>query len=164
MNSIRKLVAMGSGAAALLAVTAFVLAPVTVLAEGSHRSHPKTESAQRFTANVETAVAPTATCTTARQALKNAVAAGKAEDVAERNAVKDGSLKADADKAEDLKEKADMKALRDKARTACAGQPKVAPTAACSAAKKALKDAVARKDSAAALKALKDAKHAACAK
>jgi hypothetical protein len=36
MNSIRKLMAMGTGAVGLCAVAAFALAPVTVLAEGSH--------------------------------------------------------------------------------------------------------------------------------
>lgn len=158
MNSIRKAISMGTGAAALCAAMAFALAPATVLAEASHRSHPNSESAQRVKA------APTAACTAARKAIKDAVTADQAEDVTERNARKEGSLTADADKAEDLKEKADMKALRETARTACAGQPKPAPTAACAAAKQAMKDAAARRDSAAARKTLKDAKRAACAK
>jgi len=37
MNSIRKLLAVGTGTVALCAVIAFALAPVTVLAEGTHQ-------------------------------------------------------------------------------------------------------------------------------
>ena len=164
MNSIRKTISMGTGAAALCAAMLFALAPVTVLAEGSHRSHPKAESAQRFADNASTATAPTAACLAARQAIKDARLADKAEDLAERNAIKDGSLTREAAKAEKMAEKAKMKALLDTAKTACAGQLRTPPPAACTAAKLALKDAKARKDPAATLKALKDAKHAACAK
>jgi hypothetical protein len=164
MNSIRKLIVLGPGAAALLAVAAFVLAPATVLAEGSHRSHPKTESAQLFTANGATAVAPTAACTDARAKLAKARADDRVADAAEKVALKNGSLTPAAKKALDVAEKAAMKTVVDAARTACVGQARPAPTAACLAAKQALKDGFARKDSAAALKTLKDAKRTACAK
>jgi hypothetical protein len=164
MNSIRKLIVMGSGAAALLAVAAFALGTVTVLAEGSHRSHPKAESTQLFTANTATAVAPTAACTDARAKLAKARADDRVADAAEKVALKNGSLTPAAKKALDVAEKAAMKTLLDAARTACVGQARPAPTAACLAARQALKDGVARKDSAAALKALKDKKKAACAK
>jgi hypothetical protein len=143
---------------------ALALAPVTVLAEGSHRSHPKTQSAQVFSAGAATAVAPTAACTDARAKLAQARADDRVADAAERAALKDGSLTPAAKKALDTAEKAAMKTLRDAVRAACVGQPKAAPSAECLAAKQALKDAVARKDSAAALKTLKDAKRAACAK
>jgi hypothetical protein len=164
MNSIRKLIAMGPGAAALLAVAAFALAPVTALAEGSHRSHPKTQSAQSFTASVNTATAPTQACTDARAKLAKARADDRVADAAEKLALKDGSLTPAAKKAQDVAEKAAMKTLSNAVRAACVGQAKTPPTAACLAAKQALKDGVARKDSAAALKALKDKKKAACAK
>lgn len=164
MNSLRKLIVMGSGAAALLAVAAFALGTVTVLAEGSHRSHSKAESAQLLVANAATPVAPTAACTDARTKLAKARADDRVADAAEKVALKNGSLTPAAKKALDVAEKAAMKTLLDAARTACVGQARPAPTAACLAAKQAFKDGVARKDSAAALKALKDKKKAACAK
>jgi hypothetical protein len=145
-------------------VAAFALGTVTVLAEGSHRSHPKAESTQLFTANTATAVAPTAACTDARAKLAKARADDRVADAAEKVALKNGSLTPAAKKALDVAEKAAMKTLLDAARTACVGQARPAPTAACLAARQALKDGVARKDSAAALKALKDKKKAACAK
>jgi hypothetical protein len=164
MISIRKLIVMGSSAAALCVVAVIALGSVTVLAEGSHRSHPKTAATQQSTANVATAVAPTAACTDARAKLAKARADDRVADAAEKLALKNGSLTPAAKKALDVAEKAAMKTLSDAARTTCAGQGRPAPTAACLAAKQALKDAVARKDSAAALKTLKDAKRAACAK
>ena len=164
MNSIRKVISMGTGAAALCVAMVFALAPMTVLAEGSHRSHPKTASAQQFAANVDTPTAPTAACTDARAKLAKARADDRVADAAERAALKDGSLTPDAKKALDASEKAAMKVLRDAVRAACVGQPRAALTPACIAAKQALKDARKAGKDAAALKTLKDAKHAACAK
>ena len=164
MNSIRKQIAMGSGAAALCLVAAFALAPVTVLAEGSHRSHPKTESAERFTANLDTATAPTRACTDARAKLAKARADDRIADAAEKLALKNGTLTRNAKKALDTAEKAAMKTLRDAVRANCVGQPKAPPTAECLAAKQALKDALKAHKDAATLKTLKDKKKAACAK
>ena len=164
MNSIRKLIAIGPGVAALLAVAAFALAPATVLAEGSHRSHPKAESAQLNTANAATAVAPTAACTDARAKLAKARADDRVADAAEKLALKDGSLTPAAKKARDVAEKAAMKTLSDAARTACVGQARPAPTAACVTAKQALKDALKAHKDAATLKSLNNAKRAACGK
>jgi hypothetical protein len=156
MNSFRKLIAIGPGAAALLAVAAFALAPVTVLAEGSHRSNPKTESAQL--------APPTAACTAARAKLAKARADDRVADAAEKLALKNGTLTLDAKKARDAQEKAAMKVLRDAVRAVCVGQAKTPPTAACVAAKQALKEARKAHKDATTLKSLKDAKHAACAK
>ena len=164
MNSIRKLITMGSGAAALCLVAAFALGSVTVLAEGSHRSHPKTESAQRFTANVDTATSPTLACTNARAKLAKARADDRVADAAEKLALKKGTLTLDAKKALDTAEKAAMKTLRDAVRANCVGQPKAPPTAECVAAKQALKDALKTHKNAATLKTLKNKKKAACAK
>jgi len=164
MYSIRKVMSLGTGAAALCVAMAFALAPVTVLAEGSHRSHPKTESAQNFSANVSTAVAPTAACTDARAKLVQARADDRVADAAEKLALANGSLTREAKKALDVQEKAAMKVLRDAVRAACAGQPKAPLSSACLAAKQALKDAWKVGKDATTLKALKDAKHAACAK
>jgi hypothetical protein len=163
MNSIRKVMSIGTGAAALCVAMAFALAPVTVLAEGSHRSHPKTESSQSFSANVST-VAPTAACTDARAKLAQARADDRVADKAEKLALANGSLTLDAKKALDVQEKAAMKVLRDAVRAACAGQPKAPLSAACLAAKQALKDAWKAHKDAATLKTLNDAKHAACVK
>jgi hypothetical protein len=102
MNSIRKLIVMGSGAAALLGVAAFALGTVTVLAEGSHRSHSKAESTQLLTANAPTAVAPTAACTDARAKLAKARADDRVADAAEKLALKNGSLTPAAKKALDV--------------------------------------------------------------
>jgi hypothetical protein len=164
MNSIRRLIVLGPGAAAVLAVAAFVLAPATVAAESSHRSLPKTASAQQFASNAATAVAPTAACTDARAKLAKARADDRVADAAEKVALKNGSLTPAAKKAQDVAEKAAMKTLSDAARTACVGQARPAPTAACVAAKQALRDALKAHKDAATLKNLNDAKRAACAK
>ena len=162
--TIRKLITMGSGAAALCVVAAFVLAPAPALAEGSQRSHATTESTQSFTATVDTVAAPTQACTDARAKLAKASADDRVADAAEKAALKSGTLTKDAKKKLDVAERAAMKTLRHAVRAACAGQPKTAPTAACLAAKQALKDArKAHKDSAT-LRTLKDNKKAACRK
>ncbi len=55
-----------------------------------------------------------------------------------------------------------MKILRKAVRAACAGQGKTPPTAACLAAKHALKDALKAHKDTATLKTLKDKRKAAC--
>jgi hypothetical protein len=162
--TIRKLITMGSGAAALCVVAAFVVAPATALAEGSHRSHATTESTQALTATVDTVTAPTQACTDARVKLATAAADDRVADAAEKAALKNGSLTKDAKKKLDVAERAAMKTLRDAARAACAGQGKTPPTAACLAAKQALKDALKAHKDTATLKGLKDKKKAACTK
>jgi len=162
--TIRKLVTVGSGAAALCVVAAFVVAPATALAEGSHRSHATTESTQALTASVDTVTAPTQACTDARAKLAKAAADDRVADAGEKAALKSGSLTKDAKKKLDVAERAAMKTLRNAARAACAGQGKTPPTAACLAAKQALKDALKAHKDTATLKTLKDKKKAACTK
>jgi hypothetical protein len=166
MRSIRKLIAIGPAAAGVLAVMAFALAPVSAAAEGSHSSktHEKTAAVQTLQAFTPAEATPTAACTAARQKLATARADDRVSDAAEKLALKAGSLTPAAKKPLDATEKAAMKLLRDGVRANCMGQSKAAPTAECQAAKKALKDAVVRKDSAAVLKTLKDAARAACIK
>jgi hypothetical protein len=163
MRSIRKLIAMGPAAVGLIVVTAFALAPVSAAAEGSHSSktHQKTAAVQTFQAFTSAAATP---CTNERQKLATARADDRVSDAAEKLALKTGRLTLADKKAADVAEKAAIKVLRDAVRANCVGQPKAVPTAECVAAKKALKDAVVRKDSAAALKTLKDAARAACIK
>jgi hypothetical protein len=166
MRSIRKLIALGPAAAGLIVVMAFALAPVSVLAEGSHSktTHQKTAAVQNFQAFTPAAATPTQACSDARANLAKARADDRASDAAEKLALANGSLKLADKKAADVAERAAMKVLRDAVRTACVGQPKPAPTTECLTAKKALKDAVARKDSAATLKTLWAAARAACRK
>jgi hypothetical protein len=166
MRSIRKLIAVGPAAAGLIAVIAFALATVSVQAEGSHsnKTHQKAAAVQTFESITPAAATPTKACTDARQNLAKARADDRVSDAAEKLALKAGRLTPAAKKALDATEKAAMKTVRDAVRTPCVGQPKAASTAECVAAKKALKDAVVRKDSAAALKTLKDAARAACRK
>ena len=166
MRLIRKLIVLGPAAAGLIAAMAFALAPVSVQANGSHsnQTHQKTAAVQAFRFITPATATPTTACTDARQSLAKARADDRVSDAAEKLALTAGSLTPAAKKALDATEKAAMKILRDAVRTACVGQPKAAPTAECVAAKKALKDAVVRKDSAATLKTLKDAARAACAR
>jgi hypothetical protein len=167
MKSIRKLMAVGTGAVALWAVAAFVLAPVTVLAEGSHHWSLWRGAAFSAKSSTPTAANLSPACTSAIQAIKTAFADDRAEDVAERaNAAQAGADPA-ADAEEDKAERAAVKALWVAARDACAPQiatittAPVAPTAACLAAKQAVKDAWARKDYAA-LKSLWTSLKTAC--
>ncbi len=166
MRSVRKLIALGPAAAGLIAVMAFALAPVSVLAEGSHSSttHQKTAAVQTFRAFTPAEATPTQACTDARQKLAKARADDRVSDAAEKLAVQNGSLTLADKKAADVAERAVMKLVRNAVHTACVGQPKAAPTAKCQAAKQALKDAVKRKDSGATLKTFRDAARAACIK
>jgi hypothetical protein len=179
LTLIRKLSAIGAGVAALCAVTAFALAPVSALAEGSHPTQPEAASTNSFTPS--TATTPSAACVAARDAITAALAKDRSEDVAEKAAP---TIPA-SDLTSDATEKSETKALRTQVHTACAGQPKTPPTAACLAAKQAVKDAqtaekgedTAEKSSsteksaadqsedkkeAVALKPIKDAQHTAC--
>ena len=157
---------MGPAAVGLIVVIAFALAPVSAAAEGSHSSktHQKTAAVQTFQAFTPAAATPTPACSDARANLAKARADDRASDAAEKVALANGKMTLADKKAADVAERAAMKVLRDAVRTKCVGQHKPAPTTECLAAKKALKDAVARKDSAAALKTLKDAARAACIK
>jgi hypothetical protein len=83
MISIRRFAAIGSAAAGLCAVVAFSLAPAAVLAEGSHKTHPKVAAAQTVREGAPTAATPSAACTAARQAIATAMADDRAEDTAE---------------------------------------------------------------------------------
>ena len=154
MKSIRKLMAVGTGSVALFAVAAFALAPMTVFAEGSHRWEIWRSSVLSVKTAAPTAATLSPACTAAIQAIKTAFADDRAEDAAEKaNAALAGSDPA-ADVEEDKPERAAMKTLWVAARNACAPQavarPAAAvPTAACLAAKQAVKDAWARKDYAA---------------
>ena len=153
MKSIRKLMAVGTGSVALCAVAAFALAPMTVLAEGTHRFEIWRSSALSVKSTTVAAATLSPACTTALQAIKTAFADDRAEDAAEKA---NPSTDPAADVAEDAAERAAMKALWVAARNACAGQAVTrpaagapaagAPTAACLAAKQAVKDAFARKD------------------
>ncbi len=131
----RKLSRIGAGAAGLCVVAAFAAAPVSPLAEGSHRSQPRVVSTESFTPSAATA--PSAACVAARNAVTAALAKDRSEDVAEKAAP---TIPA-SDLTSDATEKSVMKALRTQVHTACAGQPKTPPTAACLAAKQAVKDA-----------------------
>jgi hypothetical protein len=142
MNSIRKLVGVGSGAAALCAM-ALVVASASVMAHGADQSAREAASARTQSA---AEAAPSAACVAARQAIANARLDDRAEDSNEK-------LDAAADVNEDKLERAAMKALWETARTACGPQPDATeatepaksttpPTDACVAAKTALKNAV----------------------
>ena len=135
MTSIRKLLAAGTGTVALCAVIAFALAPVTVLAEGTHQWGFWRGAALSFKSSTPTAVTLSPECSAALQTIKAAHDQDRIEDAQERVAA--------------------IEALWVKARDACAPQlaTKVAPpasgatqSAACLAAIQQVKAAWARKD------------------
>jgi len=139
MNSIRKLVGIGSGAAALC-VMALVVASASVLAHASDQTVREAASARTF-ATAE--AAPSADCVAARQSIAAARLDDRTEDASEK-------LDPAADLTEDQNERATMKALWVKARAACGDQPKpaevkatsaAAASTACADAKTALKNA-----------------------
>ena len=142
MTGIRKFV-VGAAAAAGMAAFGMVLAAQGALAStawfepGSHVQAATTQST--FT--------PSAACTAAIQALKEAITADRAEDAAERAVAKTEGTEA-ADQAEDAAEITNFKALWTGIRAACAPAASVvtrpavsAPSAACTAAVQALKAA-----------------------
>ena len=74
MNSIRKLMAVGTGAGALCVIVAFALAPVTVLAEGPHHWELWRGFGQSAKTTTPTAVTLSAACSAAVQTIKTAFA------------------------------------------------------------------------------------------
>lgn len=140
MNSIRKLVGIGTGAFALCAI-AGVVASSSALAHASDQTVREAASA-RTLATAE--AAPSADCVAARQAIAAARLDDRTEDPSEK-------LDATGDMTEDQNERAAMKALWVKARAACGDQPKpvevtttspAAASTACADAKTALKNAL----------------------
>ena len=136
MRSIRKFV-VGAGTAGLIAAGAvLVLAQTGTAATRSFEEGPATSQA----------TTPSAACTAAIQSIKDAVAADRTEDSAERAVAKTEGTAA-ADRTEDSAERANFLALFRAARTACA--PTVTkpvaraftPSAACTSALQALKAA-----------------------
>jgi hypothetical protein len=187
MNPIRKFAAIGSVAAGVSAVIAIAIVPETVLASDWNWTDSKPAAGQAFGLAM---AEPSAECKAAVQALRDWRVADRIEDRNERLARQENGFDPVADAAEDKQERATMTALWDAIRAAC--QPQVAavtaggpPSDACTAAKQALKDAVAAqiareraerangtegtaadaaadKQEHAQLKAVWDAKHAAC--
>jgi hypothetical protein len=140
MFGIRKFV-VGTGTAGLLAAGALLLFGQAGVA--AVRSLDSSSSPAQVTI-----AAPSAACTAAIQAIKNAVVADRAEDAAERHLAKSEGLDPAADKAEDATEHANFKSLFAAARTACApaAPPAVTLTRspACTAAIQAFKAALAQ--------------------
>jgi hypothetical protein len=146
MNWIRKLIAMGTGAAAICALMAFVVAPA-VLAHGPDRV--RGQAAAEQTAAPE--AAPSQACLDARQLIVTARKDDRGEDMSEKLAAGQPGADPTKDVNEDQIERAAMEALWVKARSACAEQPEPAKTTGasapaatqgCEAAKTALKNAL----------------------
>ncbi len=153
MISIRKLLAVGTGSVALCAVVAFALAPMTVFAEGTHRWEIWRGVALSVKTSTPAALTLSPACTAAIDKIKAAFADDRTEDVAEKADAALSAPNSGADLEEDKTERAAIKALWVSARDACAPQAitrpsagGAAPSAACVAAKQAVKDAFARKD------------------
>ena len=136
MLLIRKFV-VGAGTAGLLAGAAVLLLAQTGTA--ATRSFDESPATTPLTT-------PSAACTAAIRAIKDAVGADRTEDAAERAVAKTEGTQA-ADRTEDSAERATFLALFKAARTACA--PTVTtpvvhtftPSAACTSALQALKAA-----------------------
>lgn len=140
MFVIRKFV-VGTGAAGLLAAGALLLFAQSAAAET--RSFDGGASPVQ-----ETTATPSAACTSAIQAIKDAVVADRSEDLAEWHAAKAGGADVEdaADQSEDTAERASFASLFSAARTACAPAAPAAVTTtlkspACTAAVQALKAA-----------------------
>jgi hypothetical protein len=188
MNPIRKLAVIGSAGAGVCTVIALALAPASVLAHDRSFSDSKPAAGAEF---VFTAPPATPECQAAWQALTDWRVADRREDMEEKLAKQQPGYDPAADVAEDAQERATVKGLWEAIRAACAPQAAAAVTAvsppsdACVAAKQAFKDAITAqaarekaerangtegtaadaasdKQEAASLKALWDAKHAAC--
>ena len=158
MNSIRKLLAVGTGTVGLAAVVAFALAPMTVTAEDSHHWEMWRAAALSVKSANPTAVTLSPACTAALQTIKAAHDQDRIEDAQERVAAAQAGTDPAADVQEDKDELAARAALWVKARDACAPQlaTKIAPpasgatqSAACLAAIQQVKAAWARNDYAA---------------
>lgn len=134
MFGIRKFV-VGTGAAGLLAAGALLLLGQT--------SAAATPSVDQRTSAVQV-TPPSAPCTSAIQAIKEAVVADRSEDLAEWHLAKAEGESA-VDQSEDAAELGNFKSLFAAARTACAPAAPVtvkpAPSAQCTAAAQALKAA-----------------------
>ena len=138
MFGIRRLV-VGAGTAGLLAAGSLLLLAQTGAATTrSFEEGPAAAQAKTPTLS--------AACSSAVQAIKNAVASDRSEDAAERAVAKtEGS--AASDQTEDSSERANFIALFKAARTACASavtKPALhtfTPSAACTSALQALKAA-----------------------
>lgn len=134
MFGIRKFV-VGTGAAGLLAAVALLLFAQT--------SAAATPSVDQRTSAVQVTT-PSAACTSAVQAIKDAVVADRSEDLAEWHVAK-AERESAVDESEDAAELANFKSLFAAARTACAPAApltvKPAPSAQCTAAVQALKAA-----------------------
>jgi len=125
---------IGAGAIAIFAVMAFIVAPA-VLAHESNGVRGEAISEQRV------AAAPSAACLAALQVIATARKDDRIEDASEK-------LTADQDVSEDQLERAAMKDLWVKARSACGDKAEPAETSAaaatqaCADAKQALKNAL----------------------
>ena len=158
MNSIRKLMVVGTGATALCGVVAFALAPVTVMAQDSNHWEMWRAAALSVKSTIPTAVTLSPECSAALQTIKAAHDQDRIEDAQERVAAAQAGAEPTSDVQEDKDELAATAALWVKARDACAPQlaTKIAPpasgatqSAACLAATQQMKAAWVRKDYAA---------------
>ena len=182
---IRKVAAIGSVAAGVGAVIALFLLPETALAHEWGSPDSKPDSGQALAAAI---AAQSPECQAAIKALADWRVADRREDMDEKLAQQQPGFDPASDVVEDQQERATVKALWEKIRATCAPQAVTAggpPSDACLAAKQQFKDAVAAqiarekaertsgfegtandaaadKQEAAQLKALWDAKHAAC--
>jgi hypothetical protein len=150
-RSIRKRVGVGAAALALGGFFALVVAPLVAGAGIGNTIRPGTSVSStllntaglsfmtatkvRVPRVIHTATPPTASCTTARQALDAARVRDKAEDAAELKAGKP------SDASEDAAEMAALKPLITAAMNAC-GSTKPEPSAACVTAMQAVKAAI----------------------
>ena len=173
MSSIRKVLGFGATGAGLGVVFALALSPASALAAGHAR--PESVAVQSVAL---TATSPSAACTAARNALTKANTDDRAVDAEEKKSATPATA-AKADVNEDKNEKAALKTLQNNVHAACT-------TPACLASEKSLKGAQTQdptegksektkstekstsdqaedKLESAALKKLKDARHAACA-
>ena len=146
MNSIRKLIAMCTGTAAICTLMALVVAPA-VLAHEPDRV--RGEAAAEQTAAPE--AAPSQACIAARDAIVGARKDDRGEDMSEKLAAGQPGADPTKDVNEDQIERAAMEAHWVKARSACAEQPEPAKTTGtlapaatqgCEAAKTALTNAL----------------------
>ncbi len=145
MNSIRKLIAMGTGTAAVCALMAFVVAPAVLAHE------PDRVRGEAAAQNVAPEAAPSQACLDARQLIATARKDDRGEDMSEKLAAGQPGADPTKDVNEDQIERAAMEALWIKARGACAEQPEPAKTTGssapaaiqgCEAARTALKNAL----------------------
>src|SRR5207245_11189952 len=121
-TSIRKLLAAGTGTVALCAVIAFALAPVTVLAEGTHQWGFWRGAALSFKSSTPTAVTLSPECSAALQTIKAAHDQDRIEDAQERVAAAQAGADPAPDGQEDKDERAANEGLGHRGRAACRRQ------------------------------------------